>query len=40
MTAAMFLILPKIINALGPQYSRMPASLCKLLGGIHLLAYD
>ncbi|KAF8601730.1 RTA1-domain-containing protein [Ceratobasidium sp. AG-I] len=27
MTAAMFLILPKIINALGPQYSRMPAGL-------------
>jgi hypothetical protein len=29
MTAAMFLILPKVINELGTEYSHMPANLCK-----------
>ncbi|KAF8595570.1 RTA1-domain-containing protein [Ceratobasidium sp. AG-I] len=31
MTAAMFLILPKIINELGPQYSRMPPRLYSII---------
>jgi hypothetical protein len=29
MTAAMFLILPKVINELAPIYSRMPPRLCE-----------
>ena len=29
MTAAMFLILPRIINELGSQYSRMPSRWCE-----------
>lgn len=36
MTAAMFLILPKIINEVGSQYSRMPPRLCKYLCPLYL----
>ena len=36
MTAAMFLILPKIINELGVEYSRMSPRLCECKLSTHL----